>query len=411
MMALRHGRAAWGRGLGSAALALLAALAGVAGAAQTANKGDRVVTTEPAPLKVGYEVRATVAAGTELVVLDVNGKWVKVTIERDSKKITGWIDSTKYLKIIRGPNAGEQAANERAVDLGGGVKMAFVLIPAGTFTMGSTEAEIKAVLARWPDAKEEWFAVEKPAHKVTLSKAFWMGKHEVTVGQFRKFVDAMGYKTDAEKGTLFKGAFVVADGKGKLAEDASWRNPYFKQTDEHPVVCVSWNDARAFADWLNATDKARPAGTAYRLPTEAEWEYACRAGTTTWYQWGDDPDKGKGWCNAGDLTAKKTFPDWTVFNWDDGFLYTAPVGSFKANAFGLHDMHGNAWEWGEDWYGAYKEGEQANPTGPETGEARVVRGGSWYNGPGDLRSADRSGDHPDYRDSNDGFRLVLAPGP
>ncbi|MBM4038198.1 MAG: formylglycine-generating enzyme family protein, partial [Planctomycetes bacterium] len=141
------------------------------------------------------------------------------------------------------------------------------------------------------------------------------------------------------------------------------------------------------------------------------WEYACRAGTTTWYQWGDDPDKGKGWCNAADVTAKKTFPDWTVFNWDDGFLYTAPVGSFKANAFGLHDMHGNAWEWCQDWYGAYKEGDQKDPTGPESGERRVLRGGSWYYIPRVLRSADRIRNHPEYRNLDAGFRVVLSAGP
>jgi formylglycine-generating enzyme required for sulfatase activity len=307
--------------------------------------------------------------------------------------------------------AGEQAPKERVVDLGGGVKMPFALIPAGTFTMGSTEAAIKALLAKWPEVKDEDTADEKPAHKVTLSKAFWMGKHEVTVGQFRRFAEATGYKTDAEKGKLFKGAFVLADGKGKFAEDASWKNPYFKQTDAHPVVCVSWNDARAFVDWLNATDKATPAGFTYRLPTEAEWEYACRAGATTWYQWGDDPDKGKGWCNAGDLSAKKTFPKWTAFNWDDGFVYTAPVGSFKANAFGLHDMHGNVWEWCQDWYGAYKEGDQRDPNGAANGEFRVLRGGSWFFDPGYLRSATRRSDPPENRLVTYGFRLVLAPGP
>jgi len=307
--------------------------------------------------------------------------------------------------------SGEKAPEERAVDLGGGVKMAFVLIPAGTFTMGSTEAELKAMLAKWPQAQPEWVNDEMPAHKVTLSNPFWMGKHEVTVGQFRRFVDATGYKSDAEKGTGFKGAFVATEGKEKTADDASWRNPYFKQADDHPVVCVSWNDARAFVDWLNATDKARPAGASYRLPTEAEWEYACRGGTTTSYQWGDDPDKGKGWCNAADLTAKKTFNEWTVSNWDDGFLCTAPVGSFKPNAFGLYDMHGNAWEWCQDWYGGYKEGDQKDPTGPESGEFRVVRGGSWYFNAGFLRSAFRLRLLPEGRYFGSGFRLALAPGP
>jgi len=306
---------------------------------------------------------------------------------------------------------GEQAPKERVVDLGGGVKMAFVLIPAGTFTMGSTEAEIKAVLAKWPEAKEEWFKDEKPAHKVTLSKGFWMGKHEVTVGQFRRFAETTGYKTDAEKATVFKGALDISQGKVEIAQDASWRNPYVKQTDEHPVLCVSWNDARAFADWLNAADKARPPGTAYRLPTEAEWEYACRAGSTTRFQWGDDPDKGEGWCNAADLTARNWFREVSVFNWDDGFLNSAPVGSFKANAFGLQDMHGNASEWCQDWYGPYKQGDQRDPTGPETGVLRVVRGGFWGSLPGGLRSARRLSNHPGLRFINDGFRLVLTPGP
>jgi len=290
--------------------------------------------------------------------------------------------------------AGEEVPKERVVDLGGGVKMTFVLIPAGTFTVGSTEEEIRGVLAKWPQAEDGSFTHEKPAHKVTISKALWMCKHEVTVGQFRRFVEARGYKTDAEKGTRFKGALVAIKDHVKPAEDASWRNPYFKQTNEHPVVCVSWNDARAFADWLNATDKVWPAGSSYRLPAEAEWEYACRAGTTTWYQWGDDPDKGKGWCNV----LKTAPPYWAGFNWDDGFVHTAPVGSFKPNAFGLHDMHGNAWEWCEDRYEDY-------------GETRVLRGGAWDNCSWGLHSAYRSWDGPDYRTCATGFRVVLSAGP
>ncbi len=301
--------------------------------------------------------------------------------------------------------AGEQAPKERVVDLGGGVKMAFVLIPPGTFTMGSAEADIKAVLAKWPQTKEGWFADERPAHKVTITKGFWMGKHEVTVGQFRRFVGATAYKTDAEKSTGFK------EFKFNVTEDASWRNPHFKQTDEHPVVFVSWNDARAFADWMNAADKAKPAGASYCLPTEAEWEYACRAGTTTWYQWGDDPDNGKGWCNAADLTAKRTFRDLAAFNWDDGFDCTAPVGSFRANAFGLHDMHGNAWEWCRDWYGPYEAGDQTDPRGPASGGARVVRGGSWSYPPWYIRSSYRDKLSAEYRLNRNGFRLLLATEP
>ena len=311
--------------------------------------------------------------------------------------------------------AGEQAPKERVVDLGGGVKMALVLIPAGSFTMGSTENDLNALEARLPGLPEVLLSDEKPSHKVAISKTLWMGKHEVTVGQFRRFVEGTGYKTDAEKGTGgFNGVVVGLDTKEpkvEVAKDMNWRNPPFKQTDDHPVVCVSWNDATAFADWLNATDKGRPAGSSYRLPTEAEWEYACRAGTTACYQWGDDPDKGKGWCNAGDLTAKRAFPDWDVFDWDDGFLYTAPVGSFKANGFELHDMHGNALEWCQDWHAPYREGEQTDPAGPASGHAHVLRGGSWHELCLSLRSASRSRAEPRWRDLRTGFRLVLPAGP
>ncbi|HUT35486.1 MAG TPA: formylglycine-generating enzyme family protein [Planctomycetota bacterium] len=307
--------------------------------------------------------------------------------------------------------SGDPAPEERVVDLGGRVKMTFVLIPAGSFTMGSTDSDTKAVVAKWPQIREGGFSHEKPAHRVTLSKAFSMGKHEVTVGQFRRFVEASGYKTDAEKDERHKGARVLADGKEERREDACWRNPYFKQSDDHPVVCVSWNDARAFADWLNATDKAKPAGSSYRLPTEAEWEYACRAGTTTWYQWGDDPDKGKGWCNGPDLAAGKAFPTMPVFNWDDGYMNTAPVGAFKANAFGLHDMHGNVWEWCQDRYFEFYRGDETDPRGPLDGSLRVLRGGSWINLPCGLRSAHREWTGPESRHNNVGFRLVLAAEP
>jgi len=303
--------------------------------------------------------------------------------------------------------AGEELPKERVVDLGGGVKMAFLLIPAGTFTMGSTEADIKAVVAKWPNTKEDWFADEKPAHKVTISRAFHMGKHEVTVGQFRRFVEATGYKTDAETGTGFKGAVVFAE--GKVAEDASWRNPYFKQTDDHPVVCVTWNDACAFADWLNATDKAKPAGSTYRLPTEAEWEYAARGPKSLTFPWGDEWDAARA-----NFAGKGTGFPWDDKEADDGHLRTASVGSFSPKGdspFGLADMAGNVWEWCKDLYGAYEGEEQKDPTGPATGGAGVVRGGSWHAHPGHCRATPRYRGPSGDRSYDLGFRLVLVPGP
>jgi formylglycine-generating enzyme required for sulfatase activity len=128
---------------------------------------------------------------------------------------------------------------------------------------------------------------------------------------------------------------------------------------------VDWNDARAFCDWLS-----KKSGQAVRLPTEAQWEYACRAGTNTIYAWGDNPDDGKGWANCADQTLKKKMdatPAFAFFTWDDGFVYTSPVGTFKANAFGLHDMIGNVWQWCDDSFGAYDKDAAIDPVGARSG--------------------------------------------
>jgi formylglycine-generating enzyme required for sulfatase activity len=178
----------------------------------------------------------------------------------------------------------------------------------------------------------------------------------------------------------------------------------FEQSDEHPVVCVSWNDAVAFCGWLS-----RKEGKGYRLPTEAEWEYACRAGTTTRYHSGDDPETLAQVGNVADATAKAKFADWTGAIADsDGYVFTAPVGRFRPNAFGLYDMHGNAWEWCADRYGEkyYAASPSDDPTGPDSGTGRVLRGGSWVVRPNFARSAVRNWSWPDDRINNFGFRLA-----
>ena len=142
------------------------------------------------------------------------------------------------------------------------------------------------------------------------------------------------------------------------------------------MVNVSWNDAVAFCKWLS-----RKEGKTYRLPTEAEWEYACRAGTTTRYYSGDDPETLAKVGNVADAAVKAKFPDWKfTIKANDGYVFTAPVGKFKPNAFGLYDMHGNAWQWCADWYGPeyYAKSLADDPTGPASGNGRVLRGGSWY---------------------------------
>ena len=252
-----------------------------------------------------------------------------------------------------------------------------VSIPAGSFRMGNLMAQ------GWVD--------EKPVRTVTVP-AFKLGRHEVTVGQFRAFAVATGYLTDAERNAVGAEGCVVGSGRhGEViwGPDSSWRNPGYAVADDQPVVCVSWRDAQAFVDWLN--DKT---GGNFRLPSEAEWEYAARAGTRTKYSWGDDIGDNRANC------------DGCGSQWDDD--RTAPVGSFPANPWGLHDMHGNVWEWVQDcWHDGY-EGAPTDGSAWKSGDCggRVVRGGSWLSNPWGLRSATRSWDDRSGRGDSLGFRLA-----
>ena len=278
--------------------------------------------------------------------------------------------------------------NEFSLDLGNNTKLELVKVPAGTFEMGSP-----------PDEKER--GDNEKQHRVTISKAFYMGKYHVTVGQFREFVRAENYKTDAERGTPDyqngkKGAYIYQNGKTEFSESGSWMNPGFQQKEDEPVVCVCWNDARKYVEWL-----AKKSGKKVRLPTEAEWEYVCRAGTKTPFNTGETIS-----------TAQA--------NYDGNFTYgdvakgvyrekTTRVGSFKANAFGLYDMHGNAWQWCQDLY--RKDYENLSVTDPENkteGMERVLRGGSLLEYPKNCRSANRNNTSPDLRGYDVGFRVVVS---
>lgn len=274
-----------------------------------------------------------------------------------------------------------------------------VAIPAGAFTMGTTEAQ-KAQLQAADFWDEERFADELPARDVTVP-AFALARTEVTIAQFQAFIDATGYRPSGVCWALREGEF-------GFLERSNWRHPGYEQRPDHPVVCVTWWDAQAYARWLNLRT-----GETYRLPTEAEWEYAARAGTQTHYFWGDDPNSGCPFMNGADQTAGRKFPNASVVGCDDGALYTAPVASYRPNPFGLSDMTGNVFEWVQDCYGAY-DPARADSAAVATGDCsfRVVRGGSWYYRPENLRSAYRNGIIPTLRDSLIGFRLartVLPP--
>ena len=311
----------------------------------------------------------------------------------------------------------QRQRKEIAVDLGGGVNLKMVLIPAGEFKMGSgesaeaTAAFFNKTFVGQPMIPPDFFKDEHPQHGVRITKPFYLGTYHVTRGQFRQFVADTGYKTDAEKGKRPGAVGWDPDKKGFVGSAKySWRNAGFEQTDGHPVVNVSWNDAAAFCKWLSKKE-----GKTYRLPTEAEWEYACRARTTTRYYSGDDPETLAKVGNVADAAAKAQFPNWTyTIKANDGYVFTAPVGKFKPNAFGLYDMHGNAWQWCADWWAEYYATSPVDdPTGPASGNLRVLRGGSWsccgswcgYR-PAGSRSAGRLGSYPDGRDFEIGFRVA-----
>lgn len=280
--------------------------------------------------------------------------------------------------------------------------MEFSAIPPGEFLMGDSLAPEDAA-RRWPGANAGWFAAGRPQHKMRITKAFYLGRFEVTRGQFAVFVRETNYQTDAEKAGKAYG-YTAKDNQWGQWPGITWRTPGFEQTDAHPVVCVSWNDAMAFCTWLS-----RKEGQPYALPTEAQWEYACRAGSTGNWPWGNREEDAQGKANiAGEGEAM----NWTdpFRGVRDGFSYTAPVGSFLPNAFGLHDMIGNAAEWCADWDAPYDASPQDDPAGPAQGTRRSNRGGGWGSATYVCRSAHRSADPPESAFVTFGFR-VLRPFP
>ena len=266
-----------------------------------------------------------------------------------------------------------------------------VVVPSGKFTMGAPAAET----AR-EGVPDNIAPNERPQHEVTVS-SFALGKYAVTRGEFAAFVAATGYDP--------KGCNVSDGNQIRLDENASWRDPNFDQTDRHPVVCVTWDDAQAYIKWLSAKT-----GQRYRLPSEAEWEYAARAGTTTARYWGDDPNLQCDYANGSDLTAKEQYAGWTVANCRDGYVHTAPVGSFRPNPWGLYDMLGNAWQltadcWNKNYSGAPADGSAW--TGGDCGK-HAARGGAWPAISWKIRSAHRIWFETGIRSYITGFRLARA---
>lgn len=295
-----------------------------------------------------------------------------------------------------GQNAKEQAVTKQLAQTcsttDAKLAPAMVAIRPDQFAMGSPENEKD----RRPD--------EGLQHAVTIPNPFAISRCEITVGQFRQFVEGADYQTTAEKSG--KGCYIWnADKKAtEQLPERNWSNPGFKQTDDHPVVCVSWSDAQAYVTWLS-----HRTGANYRLPTEAEWEYVARAGTKTarFYQDDKQCDYANG---AGQETKSIAGSDWVLAECSDGHVYTAPVASFGENQFGLFDMLGNVLEWTEDcWHdNAPKDGSAWLEKDGGDCTRRVVRGGSWDIDPQGLRSAYRYRFITDGADDDLGFRIARA---
>ncbi|QDT44933.1 Serine/threonine-protein kinase pkn1 [Gimesia alba] len=299
---------------------------------------------------------------------------------------------------------------DRKVKIINSLDMHFALIPAGKFMMGSGKPA--AEIARQFDSNPSYFENERPQHEVQIEKPFYMGMHEVTIDDFKQFINMTGYKTDLERSGRGGAGWDDFSQKFKTGiADFNWAKTGWSKSNFHPVVNVSWNDAVSFCKWLSQREKAK-----YRLPTEAEWEYACRAGTTSLFYYGNDPEAMAPFGNIWDKTASQQFrvnyANLKGISAEDNFAFTAPVGSFKANPWSLYDMHGNVMEWCSDWMGDeyYKtlNGKVASdPQGPETGSDRVLRGGCWSFFPQHARAASRSKLAPSRSAHNVGFRVVL----
>jgi formylglycine-generating enzyme required for sulfatase activity len=329
---------------------------------------DRVQTSagEPITIDLLRNDRSINSDSLQLTYVDSASKG-EVSVSADSTQITytptGAFTGTETIKYsVVGARGRTDAATvtvrvKAPAPTPADLDIEWRRIPEGSFVMGSDRGSADA----------------RPPHRVEITSPFRMSAHEVTVQQFRLFVEATGYQTDAER---LGGAWRASNRDSLRTPNLTWRNPGFEQTDDHPVVNVSWNDAQAFAEWVGG-----------RLPTEAEWEYAARAGV-----------------KSPKLPGEWQETTWYAENANGG---THPVGQKAPNEWGLHDVQGNVWEWVQDWYspGYYQKSPKQSPRGPESGQLRVCRGGSWHNDTCWLPTRNRAS--PTYRANNIGFRVVV----
>lgn len=256
------------------------------------------------------------------------------------------------------------------------------VLPSGQFRQGSVKGNVEAV------------ALEYPQHAVDITYPFAMGVYDVTVAEFREYAEATGADPT--------GCWSY-DGRWREHDELNWRRVGFEQSPSHPVTCVSWSDAVAYAQWLS-----RRTGQHYRLPSASEWEYAAEAGTGDVRPWKSQPERACQNGNVADESATSVFPGWKTFACRDGYVYTAPVGSFAPNAFGLYDTLGNVFQWVADCWNPGYEHAPADGSSWQGGDCsrHEVRGGSWFTDPAFVRTTYRNRFGADYRTNTVGFRLV-----
>jgi formylglycine-generating enzyme required for sulfatase activity len=259
-----------------------------------------------------------------------------------------------------------------------------IFVKGGCFLMGDIFSDVPSS--------------EKPVHEVCVDD-FYTGRYEVTLGEFRQFINETGYKTEAESQDGCHSW--VGDGREEKIKDHNWDNTGFMQTETDPVVCVSWNDVHNYIQWLNKKE-----GTRYRLLTEAEWEYAARSrGKEYLYSWGNGEPSG----NVADESALRELSMLNIWKgYDDGHAYTAPAGSFRPNDLGIYDMSGNVYEWVADWQedNYYAKSPSKNPKGPDRGTYKLLRGGAWDLQPDTARTTSRYWNIAAARAVCMGFRLA-----
>ena len=323
-----------------------------------AGEGMLVFKTTPRDVKV-YIDGEFKGKADEVLTLDISqGKHtIKIVKNGKSKEKDYFVPAGGLVKV-------ELALDGAKRKKKGKLSFNFIRIEPGTFQMGSNNEDDD----------------EKPVHTVTITQPFEISDHEVTVGEYRKFIESTGYESPTKTGS-----------KGSYSEDSdcNWNK---KDVEDHPVNCVSWEDAQSFISWLNM-QAGKPL---YRLPTEAEWEYAARAGTKTRWACGD---------------GERCLTQMGWFDKNSG-RNTHPVKTKKPNYWKLYDMHGNVREWVQDCYASdyYSKSPKKNPLNSSGGADRVIRGGSWFDSARDCRTASRLGITPDSRYAYHGFRLVLLPG-